>query len=546
LKILDQKGYTYEKHISTGGEGEVHLIQRDGNFYIAKIFSLMDDDSIQLLKNIKDLNAPNVPKIYDIYNDNDRTILIRDYIDGHTLYEEIEKNNFLTLERASYVILKICETLKTFHNIKPNPIIYRDLKPENIMISKDNEVFLIDFGIARYHKGESTRDTVLAGTRGYTAPEVMAGMQSDNRSDIYSVGLIFYEMLTGKNLLVPPFQIRPVKESNALIPKWVDKVIAKATQMNMVIRYRDISEFSDVVKSPNRLLKKSMKWIGYITALFAIIGMLLFGLKFFTSGRFQEIQTNQSNAAHEDKTFELLVDLEFDDVQDFSSMQLVGQKIESGEIREVDFPDLINNGVYSLKCHTIMNNKLVPGSFIHLRVNPDEVEQNGALFFLSLVPELDIISAYNIPFSNKEIIGSEIINDYGHHWEESQGYPIMVEHKWIDVIVYMDENGETIRYLTSDIGYEESVSYGGVKVFDEWIGHEYNIELNIPYEYWENEIGIGSPTTQIEFIKYGRGSLSGYLSENLPAYQHNHIMIDEFLNKDIEPIPHEFFTKHDF
>ena len=88
-----------------------------------------------------------------------------------------------------------------FHNLEPNPIIHRDLKPDNILISEEDDVFLIDFGISRYYKEEVTRDTVLAGTKGYTAPEVLAGMQSDNRSDIYSIGLIFYEMLTGKNLL---------------------------------------------------------------------------------------------------------------------------------------------------------------------------------------------------------------------------------------------------------------------------------------------------------------------------------------------------------
>jgi serine/threonine protein kinase len=548
LKIFDQKGYIYKKHISTGGEGEVHLIQRDGQLYIAKIFSMMDDDSFQLLKHVQEIQAPNVPKIYDIYNHNDKTILIRDYIDGHTLYEEIEKNKMLTLKRASFVALKICETLKTFHSIKPNPIIYRDLKPENIMISKDGEVFLIDFGIARYHKGESTRDTVLAGTKGYTAPEVMAGMQSDNRSDIYSVGLIFYEMLTGKNLLIPPFQIRPVKESNELIPKWVDKVIEKATEISMVMRYRDITELSDILKNPKSIRRAKTKWVWYCAALVAVIGILVFSLKIFNSEKFQEILDTSVFAIQENAydTYEIIVDLEFDDIEDFSWMQLVGQKIESGEIKEANFPDLINNGVYTLKCQTIMNYKLVQGSYFHIRVRPEEIHQNGALFFLSFVPELDNMSAYNIPFANKEFFSSDIINEYGYYWEEAQGIPIMVDHKWIDIIVYLDENGETIRYLICDIGNEEDISYGGVRVFDEWIGREYNIEFNIPFEYWENEIGIETPTSQVEFIKYGVGSLKGYLNENLPAYKHNQIQVNDFLDQEIEFIPLDQFTRHEF
>jgi len=548
LKIFDQKGYIYKKHISTGGEGEVHLIQRDGQLYIAKIFSMMDDDSFQLLKHVQEIQAPNVPKIYDIYNHNDKTILIRDYIDGHTLYEEIEKNKMLTLKRASFVALKICETLKTFHSIKPNPIIYRDLKPENIMISKDGEVFLIDFGIARYHKGESTRDTVLAGTKGYTAPEVMAGMQSDNRSDIYSVGLIFYEMLTGKNLLVPPFQIRPVKESNELIPKWVDKVIKKASEISMVMRYRDIAELSDILKNPKSIRRAKTKWIWYCAALVAVIGILVFSLRIFNSDKFQKILDTSVFAIQENvqDTYEIMVDLEFDDIEDFSWMQLVGQKIESGEINEANFPDLINNGVYKLKCQTIMNYKLVQGSYFHIRVRPEEIHQNGALFFLSFVPGLDNMSAYNIPFANKEFFSSDIINEYGYYLKEAQGIPIMVDHKWIDIIVYLDENGETIRYLVCDIGNEEDISYGGVRVFDEWIGSEYTIEFNIPFEYWENEIGIETPASQIEFIKHGYGSLKGYLNDNLPAYQYNQKQVNDFLDQDIEFIPLDQFTRHEF
>jgi serine/threonine protein kinase len=548
LKIFNQKGYIYKKHISTGGEGEVHLIQRDGRLYIAKIFSMMDDDSFQLLKHIQEIHAPNVPKIYDIYNCDDKTILIRDYIDGHTLYEEIEKNKMLTLERASFVALKICETLKTFHSIRPNPIIYRDLKPENIMISKDGEVFLIDFGIARYHKGESTRDTVLAGTKGYTAPEVMAGMQSDNRSDIYSVGLIFYEMLTGKNLLVPPFQIRPVKESNELIPKWVDKVIKKASEISMVMRYRDIAELSDILKNPKSIRRAKTKWIWYCAALVAVIGILVFSLRIFNSDKFQKILDTSVFAIQENvqDTYEIMVDLEFDDIEDFSWMQLVGQKIESGEINEANFPDLINNGVYKLKCQTIMNYKLVQGSYFHIRVRPEEIHQNGALFFLSFVPGLDNMSAYNIPFANKEFFSSDIINEYGYYLKEAQGIPIMVDHKWIDIIVYLDENGETIRYLVCDIGNEEDISYGGVRVFDEWIGSEYTIEFNIPFEYWENEIGIETPASQIEFIKHGYGSLKGYLNDNLPAYQYNQKQVNDFLDQDIEFIPLDQFTRHEF
>ncbi len=537
MKIFEHKGYTYKKHISTGGQGEIHLLERDGHFFIAKIFPNIDADNFILLKHIQEIHAPNVPEIYDVYNHKDKTILIRDYIQGHTLYEEIKKNGVMALERALFIILKVCETLKTFHNIKPNPIIYRDLKPENIMVSDDGNIFLIDFGISRYHKDESIRDTVLAGTRGYTAPEVMAGMQSDNRSDIYSVGLIFYEMLTGKNLLLTPFQIRPVKESNESIPKRVDKVIAKATNLNIAMRYHDINELSEVLeksaKRGNWILRKFL----YVAALILVITALIFGIQYLNRSRIQEPTDN---------LYDIFADLTFDNIEDFSRMELVGQKIESGEIQEADFPSLIQNSVYSLKCQTIMNNKLNHGTFFHTRIRPGEIDMPGPLFFLSILPQIDNIAAYNILFTNREVLRSEIVNEYGYFSKEAKGFPIIAEHRWMDIIVYLDETGEILRYFVFDTEDEEHISYGGIRVLDEWIGSDYSIELNIPFEYWENEMGIVAPITEVELARFGSGSFIGYLSDNIPAYHRFQDQIREFLDQDIEYISQDQFTEHGY
>ncbi len=537
MKIFEHKGYTYKKHIATGGQGEIHLLERDSQFFIAKIFPHISADNFRLLKHIQEIHAPNVPEIYDIFNHNDNTIIIRDYIQGHTLYEEIKSNGVMTLDRALFIILKICVTLKTFHNIKPNPIIYRDLKPENIMVSNDGDIFLIDFGISRYHKYESTRDTVLAGTRGYTAPEVMAGMQSDNRSDIYSVGLIFYEMLTSKNLLVSPFQIRPVNESNESIPRWVDKIIAKATNINIAMRYRDINELSDTLekskKHGNRILRK----IIFSIALIVVITASVFGIQYLNRRRIQEPTDNFYN---------IVADLTFDNIEDFSRMELVGQKIDSGEIQEVDFPSLIQNSVYTLKCQTIMNNKLNQGTFFHTRIRSGDIDMPGPLFFLSILPQIDNIAAYNIPFTNREVIRSEIVNDYGYFSKEANGFPIIAEHRWMDIIVYLDETGETLRYFVFDAEDEEHISYGGIKVLEEWIGSEYNIELNVPFEYWEDEMGMGAPITEVELVRFGNGSFIGYLSDNIPAYHRFQDQIHEFLDQDIEFISQNQFTEHGY
>ena len=114
VNIFEQKGYAYIKHLSTGGESEVHLIERDGCLYIAKVFNKMDELSCARLSHIMTIDAPNVPKMVEIFNYEDRTILIRQYIEGHTLYDEIQKNKTIGFERAKYIILKICETIRFF------------------------------------------------------------------------------------------------------------------------------------------------------------------------------------------------------------------------------------------------------------------------------------------------------------------------------------------------------------------------------------------------------------------------------------------------
>lgn len=266
MKIFEEKGYTYKEHINTGGEGEIHLIKSVDKLFVGKILPKMDENTFILLSNLMEMNIPNIPQIHEMFEHEGRTIIIRDYIEGETLHEYMKRKGPLDYIEAKSIILKICTTLKELHNLKPSPIIYRDLKPENIIITPHNEIRVIDFGIARYYRQENTRDTILAGTKGYTAPEVLAGMQSDNRSDIYSAGLLFYEMLTGKNLLEPPYQVRPVKESNPKLEIWLDVIIAKATDFNQTNRYSNIEEFIYYLEHPHKIYSKKRRKIFIIAA----------------------------------------------------------------------------------------------------------------------------------------------------------------------------------------------------------------------------------------------------------------------------------------
>lgn len=536
MKIFEQKGYAYKKHISTGGEGEVHLIEKDDIFYIAKIFDKLDASSVELLKHIKEIKAPNVPEIFEIFNHNDKTILIRDYIDGHTLYDKIEKEEMLSFERAKFITLKICETLNTFHNLKPNPIIYRDLKPENIMISKDDEIFLIDFGIARYHKKEVTRDTVLAGTKGYTAPEVMAGMQSDKRSDIYSIGLIFYEMLTGKNLLVSPFQVRPVKESNELIPTWVDGIVEKATGISMVTRYKDIDEFVSNLKKPKKLILNKLILIitGSIIILLIVVGL---GVRIYNNLKSQNaVQANQDNIEQmqEEKiqqleTYNVLLDLEFDDEDDASWFEILGENAES-----IVGTECVANGVFKLKGEVQLKQALKLGKLIHIQVKSPSSSLDGPMFMMDLnnnEPHFDESQRnFRFYFDNNQPLMFEpsTVNGFSCVTQNDTAM-LMRDDKRIDVIIWLDDQDDSVRYIVSDTASDKDICYMGVTLDTEWQSETWMFSISLNTGFWNGAVTAEDLYTDIEFIRISSGSIKAYLKENIPAYTVQKENVDAFL-----------------
>ena len=577
MKIFTDKGYTYKKHLSTGGEGEVHLIKSVDKQFVAKILPILNQSSIDVIGSIQRLNISGIPKLHEIFDYEDKTVIIRDYIEGTTLYDEINKNEFLSLKRAKTITLKICEILSKLHRAKPQPIIYRDLKPENIIITPDGDVKLIDFGIARYYKLESTRDTVLAGTKGYTAPEVMAGMQSDVRSDVYSAGLLFYEMLTGKNLLIPPFQIRPVSESNELLPEYIDIIIQKSTDLNQTNRYKTIEEFVKAIEQP--VIKKksttiSKKMLISLTG-GAIVILAVLGSIWDLSGVFKNDQSiyelNDSQTTYiaaepspsvtieptdqvlvqndiEDD-YELLLDLQFVDMDDFLWLDIIFDNEYHKDITKIDFSELTHNGVFNMDYEFSMKYNFCAGDFFHIRIKPGEAGQNGTLFLLCFVPKLGnewSESSYEIKFDNKQLLFGEIRSDYGYYNKPAEGSPLLVNDYWMDVIVCLDAEGKTFRYFVFDVQDNLKAVYGGATVFESWQPCDYQISTDLYYEYWQGELGVDMPQSQAAFIRQGSGDVKSYLKEHIEGYDANEDTIDKFMETGIAFVGEEHFIQHGY
>ncbi len=194
---------------------------------------------------------PNVIRIHDISEANGLSYVSMEYFEGVNLRDYVRQNAPLSMVRAGQIVSQICDGLEAAHQ---QGVIHRDLKSQNIIINKSNQIKIIDFGLARSeHLDGMTATGLIMGTPEYMAPEQVAGKSVDERSDIYSFGIILYELLTGtvpftgESAIAIGFkQIKddpaPPRTINSGISEEVERVIMKALQKNPPDRYRSCAE----------------------------------------------------------------------------------------------------------------------------------------------------------------------------------------------------------------------------------------------------------------------------------------------------------------
>lgn len=191
---------------------------------------------------MKKLDHPALPRIVDIIETNQTIYIVMDYIEGETLQTILKKYGAQNQEMVIEWAKQLCSVLHYLHTRNP-AIIYRDMKPGNIMVTPNGNIKLIDFGIAREYKEQQIQDTVSLGTKGYAAPEQFGGKgQTDARTDIYSLGVTLYHLVTGKNPSEPPYQLYPIRYWNPSLSSGFEKIITKCTQLNPKDRYQNCGE----------------------------------------------------------------------------------------------------------------------------------------------------------------------------------------------------------------------------------------------------------------------------------------------------------------
>lgn len=202
------------------------------------------------------LSHPSIVTIYDVGDDGDLTYMAMEFLEGDDLENFISKKTLLPFRRVLDVVASVAEALEFAHKAE---VIHRDIKPANIMLLEGGGVKVTDFGIAKAISSSRTKTGVILGTPNYMSPEQIMGQKIDHCSDIFSLGVLFFQLLTGEtpfhgdnlsSLLYQITQVKqpPVREYNPNIPKICEQIIDKALAKNPKARFQTAGEMAKYVK----------------------------------------------------------------------------------------------------------------------------------------------------------------------------------------------------------------------------------------------------------------------------------------------------------
>jgi WD40 repeat protein len=315
--------YRIESRIGEGGMGEVYKARDEtlGRVVALKMLPLeftSDPERVQRFRQeafaASRLNHPNIITIFEIVQQDDNHFIAEEYVEGQTLRElltdpQTNKQRSLSLDRALDVAIQIVRALKAAHTAW---IIHRDIKPENIMIREDGLVKVVDFGIAKL--GEEVAPTanavatfqsndssltvpgLIMGTASYMSPEQARGEQLDGRTDLFSLGILLYEMIAGSRLFAGPTRVQAIERlqqsdevvrqglKSGHIPKELQRILRRMLQTSREERYGSASELlEELIRFKRRLESRTTRRIVGVSVLAVVLAVAVVSVAAFLS-----------------------------------------------------------------------------------------------------------------------------------------------------------------------------------------------------------------------------------------------------------------------
>ena len=262
--------YRVLKELGRGAMGLVYLgkdptIQRFVAIKTMRLDHIDDDDKLQDFKarffreaeSTGRLSHPNIVTIYDAGEENDLGYIAMELIEGTPLKQWARKPNLMPINEVLLTVATVADALDYAHQ---QGVIHRDIKPANIMLTKDRIVKVMDFGIAKMASSSKTQTNIVLGTPTYMSPEQIAGKKVDGRSDIFSLGVVLFELLTGQlpftadNLSAVLFSIAhhphpAIQTLRPDLPPMVQEIVDRALQKELPHRYRRADEFAGELRA---------------------------------------------------------------------------------------------------------------------------------------------------------------------------------------------------------------------------------------------------------------------------------------------------------
>jgi tRNA A-37 threonylcarbamoyl transferase component Bud32/tetratricopeptide (TPR) repeat protein len=212
------------------------------------------------------LTHPNIITIYDVGREKEMTYIVMQLIEGHSLQKVISSGEKISTQELIQLMDQLCKALDYAHD---NGIVHRDIKPANILLDKEGKPFIVDFGVARLETSTLTQSGTTLGTPSYMSPEQVMGKKVDRRSDIFSLGGILYELLTGKRAFQAqsittviykiiheePVALTEVKKG---LPTGFEQIVCKALAKDPKDRYQNCAEFAADLQNFDQLSDKTM------------------------------------------------------------------------------------------------------------------------------------------------------------------------------------------------------------------------------------------------------------------------------------------------